>query len=100
MSSDSDFIVVNRDEQTFVTTGETHVVRDTELRRESVVEVAREQVTQEVREVHVVAVGIQGPPGAGGTGGGATREPISVFNGGDPQIVFTRTGDVVANDVT
>ena len=99
MSSDADFVVVNRDDQTFVTTGETLVVRDTELRRESVVEVAREQVTEEVREIHVVAIGMQGPPGAVGTGC-AAREPISVFNGGDPQIVFATTGDVVTNDVT
>lgn len=99
MSSDNDFVVVNRDDQTFITLGETSVVRDTEIQRERVTEVAREQVTEVIREIHVVAVGEQGPPGVGGTGG-AAREPVSVFNGGDPQIVFTKTGDVVTNDVT
>lgn len=39
--------------------------------------------------------GIQGPPGADGTGGGPSMVPVSVFNGGSPEIVFDNTGEVV-----
>jgi len=52
-------------------------------------------------EVHVVSVGEQGPPGAAGekgADGASTTEVVSVYNAGDPQVVFTKTGDVVMND--
>jgi len=52
-------------------------------------------------EVHVVTQGEQGPPGAQGlpgASGASTTEVVSVWNNGDPQIVFTKTGDTVMNN--
>ena len=49
-------------------------------------------------EVHVVSAGEQGPPGAAGAkgaDGASTTEIVSAFNNGDPQLVFTKTGDTV-----
>lgn len=54
------------------------------------------QLVMNEKEIHVIAVGMQGPPGSGGSGG-VTLESVSVWNNGDPQLVFTKTGDVVTN---
>ena len=54
----------------------------------------------EDEDIHVVTVGEQGPPGPPGPDGGGSgiaSEPVSVWNNGDPQIVFTKDGDVVSN---
>ncbi|MBK8467675.1 MAG: hypothetical protein IPL32_17815 [Chloracidobacterium sp.] len=52
-------------------------------------------------QTFVVAAGEQGPPGpAGANGSSGNLEPVSVYNFGNPEIVFTKEGDVVTNDAT
>lgn len=67
MSSDNDFVVVNRDDQVFVSMGETQTVVGCDTRREQVVCNDQERITEQVVEIHVVAIGEQGPPGVAGS---------------------------------
>lgn len=43
--------------------------------------------------------GLQGTPGQGGSVPGAYPEPATAFNAGDPEFLFTDTGDVVMINV-
>lgn len=56
-------------------------------------------VVETVTVTHVIDTGTQGPPGTGSGGGSSAviAENVSVWNDGDPQLVFTKTGDVVTN---
>ena len=57
-------------------------------------------IEDEILIVEVSQQGPPGPPGTGGGGGGPSMVPVSVFNGGSPEIVFDDTGEVVLTYVT
>ncbi|MFZ4537167.1 hypothetical protein [Propionivibrio sp.] len=49
--------------------------------------------------VRVLPIGDTLPGVSGASGVRTWKEPVSVRNGGDPQIVFVDSGDVVMNEV-
>ena len=57
-------------------------------------------VISDPQDFTIVSVGEQGPEGPPGQdgvggGGGSSGEPVTVYNAGDPQFLFTTEGDVV-----